>query len=93
MHTWIDPLGIKLMVVGESAEGYDISVRWRPLPHGEIRLYVCGNSISLRPFHYPTPNGVISLPFWSLRLIKLSNPVAYYRRRTQALKKILDTAS
>jgi hypothetical protein len=26
MHTWIDPLGIKLTVVGEGAGGYDISV-------------------------------------------------------------------
>jgi len=36
MHTWIDPLGIKLTVVGESVEGYDISLRWWPLPHGEL---------------------------------------------------------
>jgi hypothetical protein len=27
MHTWIDPLDIELMLVGESAEGYDFSRR------------------------------------------------------------------
>jgi hypothetical protein len=27
MHTWIDPLDIKLTVMGESAEGYDFSRR------------------------------------------------------------------